>query len=118
MKIATVRALKHRSGPLPDNLSDLLERKAPRREGLKRRNARMWKIIVGDPRQNCCDWRSLSTTVLEGISEILGTETKAPRWETLSTEARYLKFENYSSLSHSVQIRIRWDISLRYWGYK
>ena len=47
-----------------------------------------------------------------------GPETKPPRWETLSAVARYLKFENYLSLSHSVQIRIRWDISLRYQGYK
>ena len=102
MKTATTRALKRRDDLLRDNLHNSPERKALLREGLKRRDVRMWKIIVGDPRQNCRDWRSLSTTVLEGILEILGTETKAPRWETLSAAARYLKFENYLSLSHSV----------------
>ena len=75
VKTATTRALKRRGG---DNLRNSPERKALLQEGLKCHGVRMWKIIVGDPRQNCRDWRSLSTTVLEGISEILGTETKAP----------------------------------------
>ena len=73
MKTATVRALKHRGGLLPDNLSDLLEWKVPRWEGLKRRNARMWKIIVGDPRENRRNERNLSATTPEGISEIFRT---------------------------------------------
>ncbi|RVW68546.1 hypothetical protein CK203_063694 [Vitis vinifera] len=60
------------------------ERKRTAMEGLKRRSVHMWKIIDGNPRQNRCGWRSLSAATLEGISEILGTETKSPRWETLS----------------------------------
>ena len=45
-------ALKHRGSLLRDNLRNLPERKALRWEGLKCRDACMWKIIVGDPRQN------------------------------------------------------------------
>ena len=50
VKTAIVGALKCRSGPLCDNLSDLLERKMPQQEGLKCRGARIWKITVGDAR--------------------------------------------------------------------
>uniref|UniRef100_F6HT66 Uncharacterized protein n=1 Tax=Vitis vinifera TaxID=29760 RepID=F6HT66_VITVI len=74
MKTATTRALKRRDDLLRDNLHNSPERKALLREGLKRRDVRMWKIIVGDPRQNHCGWRSLSAATLEGISEILGTQ--------------------------------------------
>ena len=102
VKTATVGVLKRCGGLLHDNLHNSPERKAPLWEGLKCRTVHMWKIIVGDPRQNRRGWRSLSAATLKGISEILGTETKAPRWETLSAATRYLKFENYSSLSHSV----------------
>ena len=73
VKIATAGALKRHGGLLRDNLRNSPERKAPLWEGLKRRGIRMWKIIVGDPRQNHREWRSLSTAALEGISEILGT---------------------------------------------
>ena len=95
VKTATTRALKRRDGLLRDNLHNSLERKEPLWEGLKRRSVHMWKIIDGNPRQNRCGWRSLSAATLEGISEILGTETKSPRWETLSVATRYLKFESY-----------------------
>ena len=67
MKTTTAKALKCRGGPLRDNLSDLPERKTPRREGLKHHRG---KIIVGDLRQNRCGGRNLFTTTLEGISEI------------------------------------------------
>ena len=73
VKTAMAGALKRRGGLLCDNLRNSPKRKALLREGLKRHSVRMWKIIVGDSRQNCRDWRNLSTTVLEGISEILGT---------------------------------------------
>ena len=73
VETATAGALKCCGGSLCDNLSDLHERKAPQREGLKRRDICMWKIIVGDLRQNHRGWRSLSAVALEGISEILGT---------------------------------------------
>ena len=73
VKTATVGALKRRDGLLHDNLRNSPERKAPLREGLKRRDICMWKIIVGDLRQNHRGWRSLSAVALEGISEILGT---------------------------------------------
>ena len=93
VKTAAAGALKRRSGLLRDNLRNSPKRKALLREKLKRCGVRMWKITVGDPRQNHCSWRSLSAVAPEGISEILGPETKPPRWETLSTAARYLKFE-------------------------
>ena len=73
VKIATTGALKRGGGLLRDILCNSPERKAPLREGLKRHDVRMWKIIVEDMRQNCRGWRSLSAAVLEGISKILGT---------------------------------------------
>ena len=73
VKTATAGALKCHGGLLRDNLHNLLEKKTLLREGLKCCGVRMWKIIVGDPRQNHREWRSLSTAALEGISEILGT---------------------------------------------
>ena len=73
VKIATAGALKRHGGLLRDNLRNSPERKAPLWEGLKRRGIRMWKIIVGDSRQNHRGWRSLSSVALEGISKILGT---------------------------------------------
>ena len=54
VRTAMAEALKRCNGLLRDNLHNLPERKEPQREGLKCRDARMWKIIVGDPRQNCC----------------------------------------------------------------
>ena len=68
VETATAGALKCCGGSLCDNLSDLHERKAPQREGLKLRDVRMWKIIVGDLRQNRRDGRNLSTAMSEGIS--------------------------------------------------
>ena len=73
VKTAMTGALKHRDSLLRDNLHNSPKRKALLREGLKHRDVRMWKIIVGDPRQNRCGWRSLFAVTLEGISEILGT---------------------------------------------
>ena len=73
VETATTGALKCCGGSLRDNLSDLHERKAPQREGLKLPGVRMWKIIVGDPRQNRRDGRNLSTAMPEGISKILRT---------------------------------------------
>ena len=52
VKTATLGALKRRDGLLHDNLRNSPERKAPLREGLKRRSVCMWKIIVRDSRQN------------------------------------------------------------------
>ena len=83
VKTAMVGALKRRSGPLHDNLSDLPERKAPQREGHKHRGAHMWKIIVGESRLNCRDRRNLVVVTPEGISS--GPETKASWREALST---------------------------------
>ena len=68
VKTATTRALKHHDGPLRDNLSDLPERKTPRREGLKHHGTRIWKIIVEDPRQNHRGRRNLFAVTPEGIS--------------------------------------------------
>ena len=65
VKIATARALKRRGSLLCDNLCNSPERKASLWERLKRRGIRMWKIIVGNPRQNRLDWRSLSVVVLK-----------------------------------------------------
>ena len=76
VKIAAAGALKRRSGLFRDNLRNSPERKVQRREGLKRCGARMWKIIVGDPRQNRHGGRNLSASAAEGISEILGTRDK------------------------------------------
>ena len=73
VKTATTRALKRRGDLLRDNLHNSPERKALLQEGLKHRDVRMWKIIVGDPRQNRRDGRNLSATMPEGISEILRT---------------------------------------------
>ena len=73
VKTAMTGALKSRGGLLRDNLHNSPENKAPLREWLKRRSVCVWKIIVGDLRQNRRDWRSLSAVTLEGISEILGT---------------------------------------------
>ena len=73
VETATTGALKCCGGSLRDNLSDLHERKAPQREGLKLPGVRMWKIIVGDSRQNRHGWRCLSAAAPEGILEILGT---------------------------------------------
>ena len=73
VKTAMEEALKRRGGLLRDNLRNSPKKKAPLREELKRCGVWMWKIIVGDPRQNCRCWKSWSTAVLEGISEILGT---------------------------------------------
>ena len=73
VETATMGALNCCGGSLRDNLSDLHERKAPQWEGLKLPGVRMWKIIVGDPRQNRRDGRNLSATMPEGISEILRT---------------------------------------------
>ena len=50
VKTAMAGALKRHGGLLRDNLRNLPKRKALRREGLKHRGARMWKIIVGDSR--------------------------------------------------------------------
>ena len=111
-------ALKHRGSLLRDNLRNLPERKALRWEGLKCRDACMWKIIVGDPRQNRCGRRNLSAWCPKEFQKSSGPETKALRWEALSATTQYLKFENYSFLSHSIQIRIRWNVSLRHQGYK
>ena len=78
VKTATAGALKRRDSLLRDNLCNSPERKASLWEGLKRHGVRMWKIIVEDPRQNRCGWRSLCAAALEGTSEILGTrEEKA-----------------------------------------
>ena len=68
VKTAMTGALKRCGCPLCDNLSDLPERKALWQEGLKRCGTCMWKIIVGDPRQNCRSGRNLSITTPEGIS--------------------------------------------------
>ena len=70
---AMAGALKRLGGPLHDNLIDLLEKKTSWLEGLKRYGAHMWKIIVGDPRQNHCGGRNLSAAAPEGILEILRT---------------------------------------------
>ena len=59
----------------------------------------------------CLSWH------LKEFQKSLGPETKALRQEALSAAARYLKFDNYSFLSHFVQIQIRWDVSLRYQVY-
>ena len=104
VKTATVGALKRRDGLLHDNLCNSPERKASLWERLKRRGIWMWKIIVGNPRQNRRGWRSLSVVVLKEFQKSWELETKAPRWETLSAATQYLKFENYSSLSHYVHI--------------
>ena len=76
VKTAAAGALKRRNGLLRDNLHNSPKRKALLREKLKHRGVRMWKITVGDPRQNHCTWKSLSTAAPEGISEILGTRDK------------------------------------------
>ena len=76
-------ALKHRGSLLRDNLRNLPERKALRWEGLKCRDACMWKIIVGESRLNYRDRRNLVVVTPEGISS--GPETKAPWREALST---------------------------------
>ena len=76
VKTSMTGALKHHGGLLCDNLRNSPERKVQRREGLKRCGARMWKIIVGDPRQNRHGGRNLSASAAEGISEILGTRDK------------------------------------------
>ena len=68
MKTTTAKALKCRGGPLRDNLSDLPERKTLWREGLKHHGARIWKIIVEDPRQNHRGRRNLFAATPEGIS--------------------------------------------------
>ena len=73
VRIAMVGALKHHGSLLRDNLRNLPKRKALRWEGLKCHDARMWKIIAGDPRQNRCGRRNLSAVVPKGISEILRT---------------------------------------------
>ena len=73
VKTAKMGALKRHDDLLRDNLRNSPEKKAPLQEWLKRRSVCMWKIIVGDLRQNRRDWRSLSAMKLEGISEILGT---------------------------------------------
>ena len=65
VKTAMAGALKRRGGLLCDNLRNSPKRKALLREGLKRHSVRMWKIIVGNPRQNRLDWRSLSVVVLK-----------------------------------------------------
>ena len=65
VKIAAAGALKRRSGLFRDNLRNSPERKALLREKLKRRGVLMWKITVGDPRQNRCGWRSLSVAAPE-----------------------------------------------------
>ena len=67
-RTAMAGALKCRGGLLRDNLCNLPKRKALRQEGLKHRGARMWKIIVGDLRQNCCGGRNLSVVAPKGIS--------------------------------------------------
>ena len=111
---------------LGDNLRNSPERKAPLREGLKRCCRKDISVAT-----YTCGKSQLGTrdkiVVAEGVcpprcskefQKSWEPETKAPRRETLSAATRCLKFENYLSLSHSVQIRIRWDVSLRYWGYK
>ena len=52
VKTAMTGALKCYGSLLRDNLHNSPERTVPLWEGLKRRGIRMWKIIVGDPRQN------------------------------------------------------------------
>ena len=111
---------------LGDNLRNSPERKAPLREGLKRCCRKDISVAT-----YTCGKSQLGTrdkiVVAEGVcpswcskefQKSWAPETKAPRQETLSAVAQYLNFENYSPLSHSIQIRIRWDVSLRYWGYK
>ena len=73
VKTAKMGALKRHDDLLRDNLRNSPERKASLREELKCCGLRMWKIIVGDPRQNRRSWRSLSVVEPEGISKILGT---------------------------------------------
>ena len=68
VKTAKMGALKRHDDLLRDNLRNSPERKASLREELKCCGLRMWKIIVGDPRQNRRGWRSLSAAALEGIS--------------------------------------------------
>ena len=118
VKTFVTGALKHHNGLLRDNLRNSPEKKALLREGLKRHGICMWKIIVRDLRQNvatggvCPPWHP------KEFQKSQEPETKVPWRETLSVVDRYLKFENYSSASHSIHIRIGWDISLRYRGYK
>ena len=87
VKTATTRALKRRGGLVRDNLHNSPKRKALLRERLKRRDVRMWKIIVGDPRQTIAAGGACPPRHSKEFQKYWEPETKAPQRETLSAAA-------------------------------